>query len=421
MPGDVRSTGEPAQALAGLRVVEFSAAMAGPWIGRFMAWCGAEVIRVESRSRPDVVRLYVPPRNPELGTQPQLSPWFTDWNAGKQFVTLDLRQPLAVELGKRLVARSDIVVENYTAGVMDKLGLGYPELERVNPELIMISSSGFGDTGPCKSHVTWGPNIEALSGMSRLSGFPSRDCTLTQYAYPDGISALHGLVAVLAALDHRRRGGGGQYINLSQYEATVAGIGEVMMEALALGQEPVRLGNRSRDAAPHGCYPCLGEDRWCAITVSTDAEWQRLCAVLGRPEWLEDPRFTSLAARLEHVEALDAEIAQATRDRTEVELMNALQEARIAAGVVQNVEDLARRDGHLAARGFFEEVEHLVKGSVTATGIPLGLTGTPGGSGRAGAAMGQDNEHVFGTLLGMTREEIDAALEAGAIEPADET
>ncbi|MCP5070018.1 MAG: CoA transferase [bacterium] len=416
MPEADRSTNEPDQALAGLRVLEFSSAMAGPWIGRFLAWCGAAVIRVESRSRPDVVRLYVPPRNPELGTQPQLSPWFTDWNAGKQFVTLDLRQPLAVDIAKRLVARSDIVVENYSAGVMEKLGLGYQELERVNPDLIMLSSSGYGGTGPCSRYVTWGPNIEALSGMSRLSGFPSRDCTLTQYAYPDAISALHGMVAVLAALDHRSRGGGGQSIDLSQYEATVAGIGHVMMEHFALGQEPARLGNRSLHAAPHGCYPCRGEDRWCAVCVETDAQWQSFCSVLDRPEWQREPRFASLAARLDHAEELDREIAECTRDRDDDELMNALQEVGIAAGGVQNVEDLARHDAHLAARGFFEQVEHLVKGVVTATGVPLGLTGTPGRSGRAGAALGQDNDYVFETLLDMSGEEIECAVEAGAIE-----
>lgn len=420
MSRDDASPSQPVQALAGLRVVEFSAAMAGPWIGRFLAWCGAEVIRVESRSRPDVVRLYVPPGNPDLGTQPRLSPWFTDWNAGKRFVTLDLRQPLAVELAKRLVARSDIVIENYSAGVMDKLGLGYEELEQVNPGLVMLSSSGFGDTGPCRRYVTWGPNIEALSGMSRLSGFPSRDCTLTQYAYPDAISALHGLVAVLAALDHRRRGGEGQYINLSQYEATVASFGHVMMEHLALGQEPERMGNRSRSAAPHGCYPCRGEDRWCAISVGTDAEWEHLCRVLGKPDWQAEPRFASFAARMEHAEALDEEIAACTRERTDDELMAALQEVGIAAGTVQNVEDLARHDAHLAERGFFEQIEHMAKGLVTATGIPLGLTGTPGCSGRAGAGIGQDNDFVFGSLLGMTRDEVERAVAAGAIEPADE-
>jgi len=420
MPGPERSGGGSGGPLAGLRVVEFSAAMAGPWIGRFLAWCGAEVIRVESKRRPDVVRLYVPPRDPERGVQPRLSPWFTDWNAGKRFVGLDLRQPLAVELAKRLVARSDVVIENQSVGVMDKLGLGHAELERVSPGLIALSSSGFGATGPCRRYVTWGPNIEALSGLSRLSGFPFRAHTFTQYAHPDAMSALHGLVAVLAALDHRRRGGAGQSIDLSQYEATVAGMGHAMMEPLARGREPARPGNRSRRAAPHGVYPCRGEDRWCAISVASDPEWAGLCDVLGRPAWRDDARFASPAARQEHAELLDAWIGERTRERTDYELMAALQEAGVAAGVVQDAENLARRDPQLAARGFFEQVEHMVKGTVTATGIPLGLTGTPGRSGPAGAGVGQDNDHVFGTLLGMTRDEIADAVASGAIERADE-
>jgi crotonobetainyl-CoA:carnitine CoA-transferase CaiB-like acyl-CoA transferase len=192
-----------------------------------------------------------------------------------------------------------------------------------------------------------------------------------------------------------------------------------MMEFLANGREPARPGNRSRHAAPHGCYPCRGDDRWCAIAVSTDAQWESLCRVLGRLEWLGDPRFASLAKRLENVDALDAEIAKCTRGRVDYELMHALQRAGIAAGVVQNAEDLARHDPHLAARGFFEQLEHLAKGRVTATGVPLGLTGTPGGSGRAGAAVGQDNDYVFGTLLGMTQGEIETCIEAGAIECPD--
>jgi len=232
------------QALADVRVIEFTAGMAGPWIGRFLAYCGAEVIKVESPQHPDVTRLYVPPSAPELGIQPQLSPWFTDWNAGKRFVALDLTRPAAVALAKELVAKSDVVVENYSTGVMDKLGLGYAALQRVKPDIIMLSSSGYGDSGPDRRYVTWGPNIEALSGLSTLSGFPERECTITQYAYPDALSALHGLFAVLCALDHRRRTGTGQYVTLSQYEATVAVLGDVMMEFLATGREPPRRATR---------------------------------------------------------------------------------------------------------------------------------------------------------------------------------
>jgi len=405
-------------ALQGLRVVEFSAGMAGPWIGRFMAYCGAEVIKVESRNHPDVTRLYVPPRSPELGVQPQLSPWFTDWNAGKRFVALDLTQRAAVELARRLVAASDVVIENYSAGVMDKLGLGYDALVRAKPDLIMCSSSGYGDTGPYRHYVTWGPNIEALSGLSTLSGFPARDCTVTQYAYPDPLSALHGLFAIMSALDYRTRTGTGQHITMSQCEATVSAAGHAMMEYLANGREPARLGNRSLHAAPHGCYACAGEDRWCVIVVANDAQWERFRLVVD-DDALAAATFSTSAGRLAHTAALDRIIGRWTATRDPYAVVSALQNAGIAAGVVQTTEDQWARDAHLSARGFFEKIDHLKKGTVVATGIPLGLTATPGRTAHAGEAIGQDNDYVFGQVLGLSDDERRRLTEAGAIEPAD--
>jgi len=407
------------QALRGVRVVEFAVGMAGPWIGRFMAHCGAEVIRVESKERPGVVRLYVPPWAPEMGVQPEMSPWFTDWDAGKRFVALDLTRPEAVELSKRLVAASDIVVENYASGVMEKLGLGYRDLAAARPDVIVLSSTGYGDSGPNRSYVSWGPNVEALSGLAVLSGFPERECSMTQYAYPDALCALHGLFAVLCALDHRRRTGTGQYIELSQFEATVGALGPLMMEPLTLGREPERLGNRSTRAAPHGCYRCRGEDRWCAISVFDDAEWKRFCRLLDREEWLADPHFAGLAARIENAEELDRLVEEWTQVRAEYEVMAAMQGAGIAAGVVQNTEDQLHRDPQLKARQFFEEIDHLKKGKVVATGIPLGLSGTPGRTTHAGSAVGQDNAYVFGEILGLSPEEIERYIAVGAIEPAD--
>lgn len=404
------------QALDGIRLVEFTYGMAGPWIGRLMAYCGAEVVRVESKDRPDVTRQYVPPWAPEMGIQSQLSPWLTDWNAGKRFVGLDLTHPNGVKLAKRVITMCDIVVDNYSTGAMAKLGLGYSELTAVKPDLIMLSTSGYGDSGPYRRYVTWGPNIEALSGLSTVSGFPHRPCTVTQYAYPDAVSALHGLFAVLCALDHRKRTGKGQYINLAQFDATVAVIGDVMMEELANGREPRRLGNRSLHAAPHGCYRCRGEDRWCVIAVSDEAEWASFCHVLGRPEWRTDARFATLPARLEHADELDQLIEQWTATRTAYDVMAILQRAGIAAGVVQNVEDLYRRDPQLNARHFFEEIAHAKKGTVIANGIPLGLTGTPGRTNGAGAALGEDNEYVFCHLLGLSSQELQDHIAAGAIQ-----
>ncbi len=404
------------QALAGLRVVEFTAGMAGPWIGRFMAYCGAEVIRVESRKHPGVVRLYVPPWDREGGVQEDLSPWFTDWEAGKRFVSLDLSRPEAVDLAKRLVARADVVVENQSTGVMTKLGLDYEVLREINPSLIFFSSNGFGQSGPCARYVTWGPNIEALSGLSSLSGPPERECANTQYAYPDSLSAMHGLFAVLCALDHRERTGEGQRITLSQFEATVGMIGPQMMEQLASGRAPARLGNRSDHAAPHGCYPCRGDDRWCVITVFDDSHWHGLCEVMGASEWGAEARFADTEGRRLHADEIDARIAAYTGDRTPHEVMAKLQARNIPAGAVQDTADQLERDPHLATRGYFERIPHLRKGEVLAPGIPLGLTETPGRTWRAGGRIGQDDDYVFGELLGLRTDELRRLRAVGAVE-----
>ncbi len=404
-------------ALAGLRVLELTVAMAGPWIGRFMAAAGAEVIRVESRGHPDVVRLYVPPRAPERGTDPQGSPWFTDWNAGKRFIALDLAVPGAVDICRRLAACSDVVVENNSAGVVDKLGLGWERLRAVKPDLVMLGTSGYGDRGPHRGYVTWGPNVEALSGLASVSGFPERDCTITQYAYPDVLGALHGLVAVLAALQHRDRTGEGQYVNVAQLETTVAAFGDVMLEYLVTGREPARRGNRSAAGGPHGCYRCAGDDRFCAIAVAGDDEWRRFCEAVDQPTWRADPRFADREGRAANADVLDALVESWTSRHPAEEVMAILQRAGLAAGVVHTVADLVR-DPQLVGRGFFETVRHVTRGEVVATGIPLGLTETPVRTGLAGQTIGHDHAYVFGEILGMSAAEIRAAVESGAIEPS---
>jgi crotonobetainyl-CoA:carnitine CoA-transferase CaiB-like acyl-CoA transferase len=239
---------------------------------------------------------------------------------------------------------------------------------------------------------------------------------MTQFAYPDALSALHGLFAVLCALDHRRRTREGQYINLSQLEASVAVIGDEVMQYLVNGCAPEKLGNRSRYGAPHGCYRCLGEDRWCAIAVFTDDEWSRLCRAADHSEWSEDPRFARVEARLANADALDRLLETWTATLDPHELMRILQAAGVAAGVVQTVEDQYRRDPQLAARHFFEEIEHVVKGRVVATGIPLGLTATPGRTRGTGAPIGADNGYVFRELLEMGEAELHACRSAAEID-----
>jgi crotonobetainyl-CoA:carnitine CoA-transferase CaiB-like acyl-CoA transferase len=403
-------------ALAGLRVVEFGTGLAAPWIGRMLAWAGAEVIKIESHAYPDVPRLFVPPREPELGTQPQCSPWFTDWSAGKRFVALDLRNDEGAELARRIVDQSDAVIANYSTGVLEKLGLGYESLAARNARLVMLESSGYGESGPLSRYVTWGPNIEALSGLSSLSGFPERECTLSHFAYPDPLSALHGLFVLLAGLADRDRTGKGQLIHLSQFETTVAAIGPLLFEAAATGKEPPRLGNRERDRAPYGCFPCSGEDRWCVLCVEDDADWNRLKEVMGHPGWAADMRFETMASRVANVDELESHISEWTASLRDYDVMEDCQRAGLAAGVVQNAEDLLRLDPQLAHRGFFEEIPHFKRGKVVASGIPLGLTGTPGHTPHAGSAVGHDNQTVFQEILGLSESEVERFVAKGAIE-----
>lgn len=411
------STGEiPKLPLAGIRVVEFTAGMAGPWIGRIMAWCGAEVIKIESRHYPDVTRLYIPPGKPELGIQPQLSPWLTDWNAGKRFVSLDLTRAGAAEVAKRIIQTCDIVIDNNGNGVLEKLGLGFDVLERMKPELVLFNTTGFGNSGPDAAHISWGPNIEAISGLAHLSGFAHRDCTMTQFAYPDPLAALHGLVAIMAALRQKEATGAGERINLSQLETVLAAIGDQLLEQLGDGAELPKCGNSSPFFAPEGCYRAAGEDRWCVIAARTEAEWQALCRVAGKPEWHQDHRFATVSGRLAHRETLDDLINEWTATQDAHELMQQLQQAGIAAGVVQDVEDQWQRDPHLEARGFFETIPHPLLGSVVAPGIPLGFTATPGRTADTGRAPGFDNRSVLCDLAGLTEEEYRQAVERGIVE-----
>jgi len=314
-----------AGALAGLRVLEFTSAMAGPWVGRIMAACGAEVIRVESRDFPDVVRGYSRPDDPEHVPRPTESPWFTDWNAGKLFVALDLRRPRGVELAIKLAARADVVVENHAAGVMDRLGLGWQQLSAANPRLVMLSSSGYGATGPAAGYVSWGPNIMALSGMAAASGFTGRECTMDQYAFPDPMTALHGLFAVMSALEHRRRSelggdtGQGQHIDLSQFECTAGLAGELLVDALAGSSAGATPSQQPASDCPEGVYRCSGEDCWLALSVQGDVQWAGLCRVLGRSAWLADAGLAHADGRLERANEINEGISDWTAERSPLE------------------------------------------------------------------------------------------------------
>ncbi|MFP6662843.1 MAG: CoA transferase [Deltaproteobacteria bacterium] len=405
----------PGEPLSGLRVLEFTAGMAGPWVGRMMAYHGADVVKIESRTAADVTRLYISPQAPEAGVSEVLSPWFTDWNAGKRFVGLDLKNADALAIAKRLAAEADVVIENFVPGVVERLGLGYEVLAAANPGLIYLATSGFGREGPAAGYVTWGPNMEAVSGLAALSGFPGKGCTITQYAYSDPVGALHGLTAVMAALDHRTRTGEGQLIDIAQMETCVATIGDVMLQALD-GGAPAPQGNGRARGAPWGLYACSGEDSWCAITALHEDHWRALCRATGHAEWQADARFASFAARLEHAGELDALLTGWTSTQTKTEVMESLQAAGVPAGAVQNVRDLCEYDPQLRARDFFETIAHASRGEVAASRLGFGLDATPGHTTDTGRPIGADNAAVLAQWLGLD-ETARADLEkSGALE-----
>lgn len=411
----------PDEPLSGLRVLELTAGMAGPWIGRMMAYHGADVVKLESRAAADVTRLYVSPRDPEAGVSEVLSPWFTDWNAGKRFVGVDLKRPEGVALARRLAAEADIVIENFVPGAMERLGLGYADLAAANPRLVHLTTSGFGNEGPAAEYVTWGPNMEAVSGLAALSGVPGRGCTITQYAVSDPVGALHGLAAVMAALEHREQTGEGQQVDIAQLETCVAMIGDVMLAAGDTDPEVARgasraQGNRRPRGAPWGIYPCRGEDQWCAITALDEGHWVALCEIAAAPHWRTDPRFASFDLRRENADALDHLLAAWTAQLDKHELMQRLQAVGVPAGAVQDIRELCEEDPQLRARDYFERVAHRARGSVRANRFAFHLVSTPGRTTDSGRAIGEDNLAVCRDWLGMADEEQENLQATGVLE-----
>src|SRR2546428_275781 len=275
--------------LAGVRVADFTWVWAGPFCTLQLAHLGAEVIRVETATRPCVTRLLPPFADFEPG--PNRSGYFNQYNQGKKSIALDLKRPEAIEAAKRVCAASDVVVENFAAGVMERMGLGWEVLRQQSLDLIMVALSGYGATGPDSDKVSYGPAQVPLSGMSSVTGYRGFPPMHVGFSYGDPNGGLHGAFAVLAALLHRARTGEGQYIDLSQWETSVAVLGEGMMEQVMNRTQPPRMGNRDSDMAPHGLFRCRGDDRWVSIVIASEEEWRRLCTDLGQPELTADPRF----------------------------------------------------------------------------------------------------------------------------------
>ena len=401
------------QALEGVNVVEFAAYAAGPGITKYLADHGATAVHVESGTRPDGFRVNYPPFKDNV-TGLNRSGCFSIFNNNKLGAMLNLKTEAGLELARRLVAWSDVVIENFTPGTMKRLGLDYESLKTIRPDVIMLSTCNHGQTGPHAKHPGFGTQLSSLAGFTNLTGYPGGPPMILYGPYIDFVAVALGLVAVAAALDHRRRTGRGQYIDLSQYESGLQFIAPTLLDARINRRVATRSGNRAAAAAPHGAYPCRGEDRWCALSVWSDEEWERLVAVMGHPAWATVERFRTLRGRKQHEAELDRLIGQWTREHDADLLMERLRAQGLRGGVVRTMPELFT-DPQLSHRGIWWPMEHREMGSHHYKAPPFILRKSPAKPTRPAPCLGEHNREVFVGLLGMTEGEFSALSASGVI------
>jgi benzylsuccinate CoA-transferase BbsF subunit len=399
-------------AFEGIKVADFTWVGVGPITTKYLADHGATVVRIESHTRPDVLRLAPPWRDGQPGLN--RSQFFASFNTSKYGITLDLSKPVAQQLAKKLVAWADIVAESFTPKVMRHWGLDYEQLKQVNPRLIMLSTCQQGQTGPHALYPGFGQLMASLSGFYHISGWPDRPPAPPYGAYTDFIAPRFAATVLMAALDYRRRTGIGQYIDLAQYEASLHFLAPALLDYHVNGRILGREGNHSLRAAPHGAYRCQGEDRWLAISVSNDAQWQNFLAALDHPAWGQEPRFATQSLRLAHRDALDPLVEAWTVQQEAEAAAERLQRAGVPAGVVQNCLDL-HQDPRLAAWGMFQYLDHPEMGPSPYEGHQFHLSKTPGELRWAAPVMGQHNEYVFTEILGLSQKEIATLIEEKVI------
>ena len=337
-----------------------------------LAHMGAEVIRMETTTRPCTLRMLPPFAGGQMG--PNRAGYFNQYSQGKRGILLNIQSPEGKDLAKKLVAISDVAVENFASNVIDRLGLGYEELRQVRTDLVMISMSGYGRDGPESHYVSYGPAQVPLSGLSSLTGYKGWGPLHVGMSYGDPNAGLHAAFAVIAALYHRERTGKGQYIDMSQWESSMAVIGEAFLGYQMTGSQPERDGSRVPHMSPHGVFMSAGEDRWISIACGSDEEWRSLCRVMERPELADDPRFSTLADRKANEDELEALITEWTLQHDPFEAMEMLQAAGVAA-----YPPLVNREvvesPQLEARGFWVEKEHPEAGVRRHAGIPYRMSG----------------------------------------------
>lgn len=402
----------PEKALKGIKIANFGWVYAAPYCAELLSFMGAEVVKVESGLRIDQTRqtgVFV--GDGTTGTE--MSPAFNNINLGSKSVTLNLKNPKGIELAKKIVANCDIVMENMRPGVMKKMGLGYEDLKKVKPDIIMLSMSGFGSEGPYGNYAGYAPVFASFGGAAYLTGYADGDPN-TGSGVMDLRAGTTAAVAVLTALIHRAKTGEGQYIDLSCSESVGVLVGPELFDYALNGRSPQRCGNEDTIMAPHQVYRCKGNDKWVSIAVATDEEWEAMRGAMGDPEWAKDAKYADTYSRWQNRKELDKLVGEWTIGYTHMEVTEILQSVGVAAMPSFTAKELVE-DPHTKARGKFVTVEHPRQGTKTVLTPPWRFSETPAGIAGPAPLLGEDNEQYFMDELGMSRDEYDAYMADGAI------
>ena len=392
--------------LQGVRVADFSWVWAGPYCTMLLATLGAEVIKVEGHKRTDLTRRGLVWPLPEAAPQevpPNQGMSYNCVNLNKKSITLDLTKPEGVQLAKRLVAISDIVVDNMRAGAMARLGLGYEELRQVRPDIIVVSVSSRGQQGPEKDYAGYATIHQAIGGGAYINGYAD-DAPCTSGGDVDLMSSTTAAYAILAALYHRAQTGEGQFINVSQCECVSSIIGDLLLGYEMNSQIPERMGNAHPRYAPHNVYQCWGVDHWLALEVHSDEEFATLAGVIGKPELTEDPRFANMASRKKNESELDRTIEEWTRERDRDWIVNEFCQAGLAAAPSRDARDLYA-DPHLKARHTFMTIDHPEIGELELVGVPWKMSDCEITIEHA-PLLGEHNNYVLRDLFGLNQAEV---------------
>jgi benzylsuccinate CoA-transferase BbsF subunit len=399
--------------LQDLKILELTRVIVGPGVARFLGSAGATVVHVESQKRLDFMRTSYPYQDNIPGIN--RAAYFHRYNPDKLSMSLDLSKPEGLDLMKRLVKWADIFIESNVPGMIDKFDLDYDNVRELNPEIIMLSTNQMGREGPLARYKGFGVQTAAIAGYHQLTGYGDGSPMGPFGAYTDMVSIQWLITALLAALDYRKRTGKGQYIDHSQLEAGVHFLTPAILQFTANGETMLQQANREAYAAPHGCYRCKGNDRWCAITVYTDEEWQSFCKVLGNPDWARDEAFATITGRKENEDRLDTLIEECTIRFSPEDIADKMQNAGIAAGVVSNGEDLSNNP-QLNAREFYPMLDHTEIGLSSYSNPPFKLSKSSVEVRKAAPCLGEHTEYVCREILGLSDEKFIELLQSGVLE-----